>query len=59
MNERYVRVFYVGALNDDDTLKIGIPLYVKLTSDMSPEQEQLTIDTAKQLVREYQPQITD
>ena len=59
MSERFVRVYYVGLFEDDGSLKIGIPLYVKLTSEMSPQQEQLTIDTAKTLVRKYQKQITE
>ena len=52
-------VAYVAVLNDDDTPKMGIPLYVKVTGDMSQEQENLTKETAVQLVRKYQKQIME
>jgi len=58
MTERYALVAYVGVLNDDNA-KVGIPLYVKIKGEISAEQENLTKETAKHLVRQYQKQITD
>ena len=57
--ERYEIVHYVALLNEDSTLKMGIPLYVKVTGDMSNEQENLVKETASHLVRQYQKQIND
>ena len=59
MNEHYTRVAYVGLLNDDDTLKMCLPLYVKVNGEVSPEQQKLTNDIVAELVRKYQRQISE
>ena len=58
MNEHFTRVAYVGLLNDDDTLKMLVPLYVKVSGDVSPEQQKLTNEIVAELVRKYQKQIS-
>ena len=55
--ERYEQIAYVAILNDDSTLKMGIPLYVKVLGDVSPQQQKLINDTATELVRKYDKQI--
>lgn len=57
--EHYTQVAYIGVLNDDDTLKIGIPLYVKVTADMSAEQEKHIHEIAALMIRRYEKQISD
>ena len=58
VNEHFTRVAYVGLLNDDDTLKLLVPLYVKVSGDVSPEQQKLTNEIVAELVRKYQKQIS-
>jgi len=57
-NERYEMIFYAGVLNEDSTLKMGIPLYVRITGDMSAEQENLIKQTASTLVSKYRKEIS-
>jgi len=58
VNEHFTRVAYVGLLNNDDTLKMLVPLYVKVSGDVSPEQQKLTNEIVAELVRKYQKQIS-
>jgi hypothetical protein len=46
-------------LNADDTLKMCVPLYVKVNGDISPEQQKLTNEIVAELVRKYQRQISE
>ena len=59
VNEHYTRVAYVGLLNDDDTLKMCVPIYVKVNGDLSPEQQRLTNEIVAELVGKYQRQISE
>ena len=56
--EHFQQVAYIGVLNDDDTLKIGIPLYVKVNGDMSAEQEKLLHGIATEMIRRYDKEIS-
>ena len=58
MQEHYQKVAYIGVLNDDDTLKVGIPLYVKVNGDMSAEQRKLLHEVSAEMVRRYEKQIS-
>lgn len=55
----FQKVAYIGLLNDDDTLKIGIPLYVKVKGNMSEEQKKLLYGVSSEMVRHYQNQISE
>jgi len=55
--EHYQRVAYIGVLNDDDTLKIGIPLYVKISGETSAAQERHIQEIATEMIRRYEKQI--
>ena len=55
--ERYQMIAYIGVLNDDDTLKTGIPLYVKVKGDMSEQQRKHLHGIATEIVRKYEKQI--
>ena len=59
IDEHFTRVAYVGLLNDDDTLRMCVPLYVKVKGDISPEQQKLTNEIVAELVRKYQRQISE
>ena len=58
-NEHFSQVAYIGVLNDDDTLKIGIPLYVKVSGDMSAEQQKLMHEITTDMIRRYEKQISE
>ena len=55
--ERYTQIAYIGVLNDDDTLKMGIPLYVKVGGDMSAEQQKHIQEISQTMLRHYEKQI--
>lgn len=55
----YQQVAYIGILNEDDTLKIGIPLYVKVSGDMSAERHKLLQDISTEMIRKYDRQISE
>ena len=57
--EHFEQVAYIGVLNDDDTLKIGIPLYVKVNGDMSQEQEKLLHGISTEMIRRYDKEISE
>jgi hypothetical protein len=57
--EHYQKVAYIGVLNDDDTLKIGIPLYIKVNGDMSEQQQKFLYGIATDMVRRYEKQISE
>ena len=59
INERFVRVAYIGLLNDDDTLKEFIPLYVKVTGEMSEEQQKHICEISAEIIRQHEKQITE
>jgi len=56
--EHYQRIAYIGVLNDDGSLKIGIPLYVKVNGDMSAEQRKHLYEISAEIVRRYEKQIS-
>ena len=55
----YQQVAYIGVLNEDDTLKIGIPLYVKVNGEMSVERQKMIQDIATEMLRKYDKQISE
>ena len=55
----YQQVAYIGVLNEDDTLKIGIPLYVKVSGDMSVRRQKMIQDIATEMLRKYDKQISE
>lgn len=55
----YQQVAYIGVLNEDDSLKIGIPLYVKVSGDMSTERQKMIQDIATEMLRKYDKQISE
>lgn len=55
----YQQVAYIGILNEDDTLKIGIPLYVKVSGDMSAQRRKMIQDIATEMIRKYDKQISE
>lgn len=55
----YQQIAYIGVLNEDDTLKIGIPLYVKVSGDMSAERRKMIQDIATEMLRKYDKQISE
>lgn len=55
----YQQIAYIGVLNEDDTLKIGIPLYVKVSGDMSVQQQKMIQDIATEMLRKYDKQISE
>lgn len=57
--EHFQQVAYIGVLNEDDTLKIGIPLYVKVSGDMSVERQKLLHEIATDMIRKYEKQISE
>ena len=59
VNERFVRVAYIGLLNQDDTLKEFIPLYVKVHGEMSAEQQKHICEISADIIRQHEKQITD
>jgi hypothetical protein len=46
-------------LDDDSTLKLCVPLYVKVGGEVSQEQQKLTNEIVAELVRKYQRQISE
>ncbi len=52
-NETYTPIAYIGVLNEDDSLQTGIPLYVKVSGDMSPARQKLIQDIASDMIRHY------
>ena len=56
---RFVRVACIGLLNPDDTLKQFIPLYVKVTGEMSPEQQRHIQGISAELVRQHEKQLIE
>lgn len=57
--EHYQQIAYIGVLNEDDTLKIGIPLYVKVSCDMSVQRQKMIQDIATEMLRKYDKQISE
>lgn len=57
--EHYQQIAYIGVLNEDDTLKIGIPLYVKVNGEMSAERRKMIQDIATEMLRKYDKQISE
>ncbi len=57
--ESYQQIAYIGVLNEDDTLKIGIPLYVKVSGDMSSERRKMIQDISTEFIRKYDKQISE
>lgn len=57
--ENYQQIAYIGVLNEDDTLKIGIPLYVKVNGDMSVQRQKMIQDIATEMLRKYDKQISE
>lgn len=57
--EHFQQVAYIGVLNEDDTLKIGIPLYVKVIGDMSVERQKLLHEIATDMIHKYDKQISE
>lgn len=55
----FQQVAYIGVLNEDDTLKIGIPLYVKVSGEMSAERRKMIQDIATEMLRKYDKQISE
>lgn len=55
----YQQIAYIGVLNEDDTLKIGIPLYVKVNGDMSVQRQKMIQDIATEMLRKYDKQISE
>lgn len=55
----YQQVAYIGVLNEDDSLKFGIPLYVKVSGDMSTERQKMIQDIATEMLRKYDKQISE
>lgn len=55
----YQQIAYIGVLNEDDTLKIGIPLYVKVSGEMSAERRKMIQDIATEMIRKYDKQISE
>lgn len=54
MNEHYTQIAYIGLLNDDDTLKFGVSLYVKVIGEVSAEQQNLMSEVADIIARYYE-----
>jgi len=54
----YQRIAYIGVMNEDSSLKIGIPLYVKVHGGVSAEQQKLINNLAAEMVRKYDKQIS-
>lgn len=57
--EHFQQIAYIGVLNEDDTLKIGIPLYVKVSGEMSAERQKLLQDISIEMLRKYDKQISE
>lgn len=55
----FQQIAYIGVLNEDDTLKIGIPLYVKVSGEMSAERRKMIQDIATEMIRKYDKQISE
>lgn len=55
----YQQIAYIGVLNEDDTLKIGIPLYVKVSGEMSAERRKMIQDIVTEMIRKYDKQISE
>ena len=55
----FQQVAYIGVLNEDDTLKIGIPLYVKVNGELSKERQKMIQDIATEMIRKYDKQISE
>lgn len=55
----YQQIAYIGVLNEDDTLKLGIPLYVKVNGDMSVQRQKMIQDIATEMLRKYDKQISE
>lgn len=57
--ESFQQVAYIGILNEDDTLKIGIPLYVKVSGEMSEQRKKQLQDISTEMIRKYDRQISE
>lgn len=55
----FQQVAYIGVLNEDDTLKIDIPLYVKVNGELSKERQKMIQDIATEMIRKYDKQISE
>ncbi len=59
VQETYRQVAYIGVFNEDDTFKIGIPLYVKVSGAVSRERQKQVQEIATEFIRKYDKQISE
>ncbi len=57
--ETYRPIAYIGVLNEDDSLQIGIPIYVKVSGEMSAARQKLIQDIATDMIRHYEKPLSE